>query len=271
MFLVALLSLFWLFSASEAVDSPDLPDHAEKMHAMYDMCSRIALKMGLSEVISCMLRDATEPFDMRSVLQEFEARGHSFDEVSFLLSRETWHTRTDGQPILVNSTCDIVMTEYDDWSLLDVLTRRVITDCVNGRLYLDALRTQIPAIHWLPQDLLTNPYRKYVFGFDLIRSMLVSWQYESDRKGSLERASQWSQVGLNVSHYTHVETEEDLALLSATYSLDDYMAWNGAGQREAVDWLLERWSLWVKQSFLKEDIDTVFDAVKIVSRTFLKF
>lgn len=103
----------------------------------------------------------------------------------FKLMKLMWHNRTDAQPSIGNSTCDIMMMEYDDWNEIDALNKRVIDECIGGRLTIDAIRIIDKDLFWIPQDLLTNPLRKFFFVNDLIKTAMAynttSWDDAGQR------------------------------------------------------------------------------------------
>lgn len=163
------------------------------------------------------------------------------NEVLFCLVKPYWKLRTDNQSTMMNSTCDVLVAEYNftDWSRIDILTRRTIIDCMYSRLFVDGFRNtaQLP---WIPSDILTNPYRKYIFGAEFARGLMIYWQYFKDRGVTSETfisatyQNNWASMGLSIDHYRGVVSTDDILIFRDRYKLIDYFRWNGASQYEAV-------------------------------------
>ena len=165
------------------------------------------------------------------------------NEALLCLVKPYWLMRDDQQTDIGNSTCDVLMIEYNHtvWTSIDVLTRRTMIDCFWSRLVTDGLRQSTNAM-WIPSDILTNPYRKYVFGVQLAKGFLIYWQYKKDMTVTSEvffsdyYKKTWSDYGLNVSHYERITSVDDILWFRSRYVLKDYFIWNGnAAQYEPVE------------------------------------
>lgn len=164
------------------------------------------------------------------------------NEALLCLVKPYWLARNDDQTDIGNSTCDVLMIEYNNtvWTEIDILTRRNMIDCFWSRLITDGLRQSTNTM-WIPSDILTNPYRKYVFGAELAKGFLIYWQYRKDRSVTSETffselyKGTWASYGLNVSCYNGITTVDDILWFRSKYTLKDYFIWNGnAAQYEPV-------------------------------------
>ena len=160
-----------------------------------------------------------------------------------------WFGRKGRQSLVPSDInfCDTVMENLHSgqwhWAQLGNETRNAIGTCISDRAVMDGMRRGGGAhtMPWLSQDLLYNAYRPYVLGTDLLRMMLVIWQWHSDNRESpdiwlsLRYETHWQGLGLNVSHYGPVR--ESLLKLDALdtfrlqHNLRDYMEWNDALQQ----------------------------------------
>ena len=164
------------------------------------------------------------------------------NDVLYCLMKPYWNIRTDNQTVLANSTCDVMIMEYNQtsWHQVDVLSRRTIIDCMYSRIYVDAVRNGV-GLPWLPSDILTNPYRKYVFGAEFARGLLIYWQYFSDKTATSVSfispiyQNNWASMGLYTGFYANVTTPDQILQFRDHYRLVDYFAWNNATQYEAVE------------------------------------
>jgi hypothetical protein len=164
------------------------------------------------------------------------------NDALYCMMKPYWLMRDDDQTPLANSTCDVMMIEYNrtDWNTIDVLSRRTIIDCMYSRLYVDAVRNSV-GIKWLPSDILTNPYRKFVFGTEFARGLLIYWQYFSDKSATSDQflsatyQNNWASMGLYTGFYSDVHTVDDILQFRDHYRLADYFQWNNASQYEAVE------------------------------------
>jgi hypothetical protein len=189
------------------------------------------------------------------------------NEVLFCLVKPYWKIRTDNQSVMMNSTCDVLVVEYNftDWSRIDILTRRTIIDCMYSRLFVDGFRNTAQ-LQWIPSDILTNPYRKYVFGAEFARGLLIYWQYFKDRSVTAETfvssiyQNNWAGMGLNIDHYRGVVSTDDILIFRDRYKLIDYFQWNSATQYEAVrDISLGTWK------FLNTLVDSIANVTNAMS------
>ena len=243
---------------------------------LYQKMATLEAKVVLSDVVQMALLEARSNF--KSVQTKMDEMGEDRAALTFALANLMWHNRTDGQESLNNSTCDILMAEYeyDDWETIDGPTRMFVRECAQDRMLIDFLRLSNPELSWLPQDLLTNPWRRYVFGADLIKSLLVYWQHWRDQCVPLETwrnatyAHHWEQMTLSVAHYTGVDTQTALDAFRLRHSLDDYMRWNKAGQHDAVLWLVRALDKLRAEVFTRNDVDALVKAGEIMARVFLK-
>lgn len=256
-----MLRLFLLCVAFCVVRCDDDPQLDQMVDELYGGIARFQATTLLSDVLGMGDKDILQTVLQKVSTREDDNSEFSLDSVTFQLMKLTWWNRTDGQPQLANSTCDKLMDTDEELEELDTLTRAVITECMHNRLRIDALRMAMPELYWVPQDLLTNPWRKYAFGADLVKSALVYWQYTCDIIVDLDQlqngtyVSQWKVMGLNVSHYAimgQTQEEVDEYWASRSDTLAGYMQWNGAGQQNAVVWLLNETVSWRKRTPIDE-------------------
>jgi hypothetical protein len=164
------------------------------------------------------------------------------DEVMYCLVTKIWLYRNDSQQAIRNSTCDVMVIEYNgtNWSTIGLLERLTLIDCVWSRLYTEGIR-MTTGLWWIPVDIMTNDYRKYVFGMEFGRGLFIYWQYFSDTTVTsdvfLSAAYQasWQAMGLNTTFYASVQDVDGLLRFRDQYRLVDYFAWNNnATQYQAV-------------------------------------
>jgi hypothetical protein len=168
------------------------------------------------------------------------------NEVLFCLMKPYWNLRTDNQTELpspfTNSTCDVLMMEYNstNWSTIDVLSRRFIIDCMQSRMFTDGVRNSLN-LEWIPQDIMTNPYRKWAFGLEFARGLFIYWQYFSDKEATSDQflsptyQQNWATMGLYTGFYAGIHNADQITAFRDSVRLVDYFQWNNATQYEAVD------------------------------------
>lgn len=162
-------------------------------------------------------------------------------ETMFCFAKLMWRHRDDGQTPLGNSTCDALVLENVDRNFKDLglLEKREMMDCIQNRFFTDAIRRTFN-ITWLPQDLFTDPWRKYYFGLEIFRGYLIDYQFYNDRATLpvviLTPAYQlaWANMGLDTRHYDALKTEEDVLLFKASSHLKNYFIANNATQYDAT-------------------------------------
>lgn len=166
-------------------------------------------------------------------------------QVFYCMMQYYWPLRNDNQPTLEKSFCDALVYEYVDynWTQLSILEKRSIMKCVAERLYVDGMRVALN-ISWLPQDILTNEWRKYYFMAELSRGLLIYYQYYQDQMAtsavlqSPSYQAQWASIGLNTSFYGQLNSTEAILAFRAQYKLADYFHWNGnASQLDATEFV----------------------------------
>lgn len=162
-------------------------------------------------------------------------------EVMHCFVKQMWLIRTDNQTFIGNTTCDGMILELGNfsWSTLGVHDKRKLIECMNERLYIELLREQT-GLKWIPQDLWTNPFRKWYFGAEMIRGYLINYQFFSDRTKPtdviLSKAYQdnFKQLGLNVDLYANLSTVDDVIDFKQRIHLEAYFVANNATQYDAV-------------------------------------
>jgi len=162
-------------------------------------------------------------------------------EVLFCLNARYWLVRNDDQSPMRNTTCYVLLIENNGtaWFQVDMTTRRIMMECMFSRFYTDALRVATN-LTWIPSDWMYNPYRKFVFGTEVMRGLAIYWQFASDRRVTSDTflsptyQSHWAGMNLNTSCYANVTTPQDVAIFRSRYHLKNYFEWNNARQYEAV-------------------------------------
>lgn len=173
-------------------------------------------------------------------------------EVMTCLNAKYWLLRDDDASVTRNSTCDVLIREYNytAWSAIGLLERRTIMDCMESRFLMDRLRLNANA-SWLPSDLLYNPLRKFVFGAELLRGLAIYWQFQRDQSVTSDTflsplyRENWRKLNLNISHYSGIGTPADIVLFRSRIHLRDYFAWNNNAPQLAATVALTTgfWSL----------------------------
>lgn len=167
------------------------------------------------------------------------------------LLRDTGATGTlsyPGQPSLLakmtQGDCDVLYNEYYNastpmpWSELRPLERVTLVECTKNRMYGLYLR-QLAGYMWLPEDLVDNPYRKYMLLLQAANVLRVYGAYKEERSIAPEilldplYAQRMSAQGLATMHLVGLRTVEDVQAMLARVSVVDYFAYNGMGAREA--------------------------------------
>lgn len=162
-------------------------------------------------------------------------------ETLYCFVKLMWFQRDDEQDLIMNSTCDAMMSEYNStrWTKLSVLEKRTIIDCMHSRLYMEVLRT-VTNLRWIPQDLMTNDKRKYQFAAGLIKGYILNWQFFSDKTKPTEviltrtYREYWAGLGLDTSIYDNLTTVEDVAAFKKRIHLRNYFIANNATQYNAT-------------------------------------
>ena len=168
-------------------------------------------------------------------------RSDQVGNIEFCLFKDTWANRTDNQSSIGNSTCDEVVLENldTDWATFNVFQRGQVRDCIHSRLMTDALRITTNQT-WIPQDILTNSWRKYYFTLEMARGYLINWQYMNDQQKPAEvimsedYRTYWAAFGLDVSHLMNLNSTIDIERMRVERRLKDYFAANNAQQYDAV-------------------------------------
>ena len=188
-------------------------------------------------------------------------------EVMYCLMKPYWLIRNDSQPELGNSTCDRLMIHYNNtyWDDILIETKSTLLDCMNNRLFTDAIRIGTGAT-WFPSDWLTNDKRKYYFVGQVSRGLMIYWQFKSDQEKSSEvlfsqtYKENWANMGLNVSHYDQMNTVDDIIIHRIRYRLKDYFEWNNATQYDAIVGMTT--GFW---SFVATTIDSLKNSTEAMS------
>jgi hypothetical protein len=168
-------------------------------------------------------------------------RSDQMGEIVFCLFKDQWKNRTDNQTDLGNSTCDEIITENleTDWRSFTVFERGAVRDCIYSRLMTDTLRIATNQT-WIPQDILTNSWRKYYFALEMGRGYLINWQFMNDQQNPSEvilsgdYSKYWESFGLSVIHYKDLKTADDIVRMREEFRLKDYFRVNHATQYDAV-------------------------------------
>lgn len=130
------------------------------------------------------------------------------DAIMHCIVAEFWrgHEATP-RSALTNSTCDVLVATLlnQTWRELDLGSRLALRECLENRLVTEAMRQMLGRL-WIPRDLLTHPLRKWAFGVELVRALLICAQYECDQRAGSEVASVdyqalWAQLGLRADIY----------------------------------------------------------------------
>lgn len=168
-------------------------------------------------------------------------RSDQVGEIEFCLFKDRWAARTDNQTFIGNSTCDDIIMENleTDWKTFDAFQRGSVRDCIHSRVMTDALRITSNQ-SWIPQDILTNSWRKYYFGLEMMRGYIINWQYMSDQQKpsevilSEDYRNYWKSYGLSIKHYQNLRTADDIVRMRTEWRLKNYFEENQAQQYDAV-------------------------------------
>lgn len=173
-------------------------------------------------------------------------KSQSYD-VMFCLMKQYWFYRTDNQTVIMESSCDVLFEEYTAQNInfesdLRLNEQLNVMECIESRLIVDSFRMKTN-LTWIPSDFLSNPWRKYVFGSQVLRGLSIYFQYFSDRSTNpanllkQEYQQRWINAGLNVSYLQNLTTVNQVTEMLNETKLEDYFEWNNGTQFEAVKWL----------------------------------
>ena len=206
----------------------------------------ITFQFWVAQVTEVIQWDVEDPcnktmFDLKEIpwdkLDHFE-KGNA----KFCLIKKYWPIRTDNQRTPLKSTCDFHMEMYNhttDWKTLPIYEKLELMECMEHRIMMDAIREKT-SLKELPSDLLTNPYRKYVFGTEMLRGLTIMWNYYSDQMYphdiilSDKYKEQWVSNGINVTHLKDLKTEKDVINMQTKYKIDDYFIWNNEPETQEI-------------------------------------
>lgn len=163
-------------------------------------------------------------------------------EVLYCVSKVHWgeEMATEDQPL--TGDCDVLMTNYHadkvPWADLRLSEKLQVVECVRGRALAESLRNVVG--DWVPSDFFYNPYRKWVFGFEMLRGYTVLYQYMSDRMYppevllTPEYTERWVSSGFNTEHLRGLNDTNSVKVMLEGTRLNRYFELNNAGQAEAV-------------------------------------
>jgi hypothetical protein len=166
-----------------------------------------------------------------------------FDSI-YCMMKIYWPMRTDNLTDLMYSKCDGLFETYTQNNIDFITDLRTseqydIMECMESRVIIDSFRTAT-GLHWIPQDLITNTWRKFYWGADILKGLSVYFEYYSDRSTqpqnllTPEYKSRWQSLGFNTTYLDNLQTVEDVNIMLKNTGLKDYFTWNNATQYDAV-------------------------------------
>jgi hypothetical protein len=149
--------------------------------------------------------------------------------------------------VLLQSKCDVLFDEYTKKNTNFLTDLRVdeqmnIIECIESRMIIEGIKLKTQA-YWLPSDLISNPWRKFIFGGQLALGLSYYFNYWSDRTTQPENLlkpeykERWKNAGLNTTYLDNLITVDDVKIMLETTRLDDYFKWNNGTQLEAVKFI----------------------------------
>ena len=173
------------------------------------------------------------------------------DEIMHCYYREVWmiEKATEGpyNGRDRNTTCDILMLEYKDWSSMDAITKGYAKKCQMSIASMEATKKMIPELDWVPNSFWSDSYLPYLIVYDISKCFLINWQFWKDR--ALDRSvfqsdfysKNWISVGLSVQHYQNAEivNDETYDKFLSSLTIEDYMKWNSVESCIAYDSLIK--------------------------------
>lgn len=162
----------------------------------------------------------------------------------FCVMKIYWPMRTDNLTDLMISKCDALFQTYTENNIDFINDLRTseqldIMECMESRVAVDGFRMKT-GLNWIPQDLLTNTWRKFYWSAEILRGLSVYFQYYSDRSTqpqnllTPEYKSRWVSLGFNTSYLDNLHTIDDVNIMLKDTHLQDYFTWNNATQYDAV-------------------------------------
>lgn len=186
-------------------------------------------------------------------------------ELLFCISKLHWTHRDDNQSTVPGWTCDQLMTKYSNRSFdsFDILTQNSLMVCGFNRMAIEGLRYGLK-IPWLPQDLMTNPFRAIFFVGGLIHGVILNAQFFSDMTqpptNLLSKSYQafWTNMHLDTSLYANLTTLDDVINFRQHLHLRSYFESNDASQYDATVYAVT--SVWGIAGALVKGIANMTDA-----------
>lgn len=172
----------------------------------------------------------------------------------FCIMKIYWPMRNDNQSNLMISKCDALFQNYTESEINFVTDLRLseqldIMECIESRVFIDTIRFKTDLL-WIPSDLMTNTWRKFYWGGEILRGLSVYFQYYSDRSTQPQSLlnpdyiQRWINLGLNTTYLQDLHTVQDVQYMLETTHLNDYFQWNNATQYDAVVFLtLKFWNM----------------------------
>lgn len=166
----------------------------------------------------------------------FDLPSEKQGELFYCLSKISWSE--SGNP-----NCEVMMKSEKLWSEMDLLEKRMVTDCGFRRFVVSAIGDDL---HYL-SDFFSNIFQKDKNSIErmeeiIIKCFLVRKQFQADLEHDYEGFSSnetrkfWSFLNLNTSHYNQesITDDESLEKFRRSTTIDNYMIWNnltGCGGR----------------------------------------
>jgi hypothetical protein len=261
--------LFILFVVSTwAHDDPQVLSTAEEV-----VCARSNLYVSIGSWHKTLLDDGLVSV-CNEILEKYVNQSYtnlSWDatnEITHCLVREAWlKTRHEND----SSTCDVMMREYNNWTEIDTLSKRTLSECADGYILAATVR-QLKGLAWIPLDLFTYPMRKWLIMAEMGAKLEgVSEQYTQDQASSLvglqdpEYQKKWVDRGFYCGHYEKIVDEPSLAFFRKTHNLASYIVWNfdteGEFLRDFFESLLKEIHPEVRNIFIE-----LFEMISYASR-----
>lgn len=166
----------------------------------------------------------------------------------FCMMKVIWPFKNDTQDTkLLKSKCDVLFEEYTERNtnfLLDLRLEEQMTimECIESRMIIEGLRHKTN-VYWIPSDLISNPWRKFIWSAELLKGLSLYFEYWSDRSTQPESLLKpeykirWQNAGFNTTYLDNLTTVDEVKVMLNKYHLEDYFKWNNATQLEAVKFI----------------------------------
>lgn len=190
---------------------------------------------------------------------------YHYGEILFCSAKAIWPLRNDNQTVIKEWNCDRLYREYVNRSFASftIFEQGELMDCAVSRLGIELVRYGFD-IPWLPQDLVTNPWRVLWFTGGLLHGFLLNTQFFNDKTFptavilSPSYQAFWRNIHVDTSQYDKLKTPDDVIHFRETLHLRSYFEKNEASQYDATLYTVS--NLWKIGDIILSGLTNMTDA-----------